>query len=447
MKSIKIIAWGIAMILMLFSSNLFAQNGSQIITEQQKQTIFQKAIELLNENYLFPERVKAIESFIKKKFLNKGYSQFGNLPDFLQEFNKDLEREGNDHHLDVFFGPQRVKQIKRDQQNENKEKVEALSEEWLELLKYENFRLRKVERLDGNIGYFQFLNFAPLAPAKESIVAAMNFIRQSSAVVIDLRENGGGNAETMNFLLSYFLKDSLQTGEWRYRKENKIEKTYIPADPAIVKIPDSTPVYILVSNKTSSAAEGFSYILQQFKRAVIVGEQTKGEGNPGKLFIINDSLYIMIPTAESRNAVSGKGIDGIGVTPDIKIDGNKVQDMALLEINKLLAKSSIQPERKKQYEWKIPALEAKLNPQKIPLTLIGNIKGIYEGNRKIIYENETLYYINQSGKYKMDYLGNNTFVVAGKDYRFKFPLVKQPVNSYQAIWDDGGTEEINRINK
>lgn len=444
MKSIKIIVSGIAILFLTFSGNLFAQNTDEKITELQMKSIIIKAVELMKENYIFPQRVKPVESFITKKFANKEYSQFGMLSDFLQELNKDLEREGKDHHLDIFFGPQRVKQIKLDEQNINEVKKEAYSEEWLELLKYENFRLKKLERLDGNIGYFQFLNFAPLVPAKESIIGAMSFIHQSSAIIIDLRDNSGGSAETMNFLLSYFLKDSLQTGEWRYRKGNLIEKTYVPTDAQIKKIPDEIPLYILVSKKTSSAAEGFSYILQQFKRAVIVGEQTKGEGNPGKLFVINDQLYMMIPTIESRNVVSGKGIDGIGITPDITIESGKSQDMALLKIYQELAKSSNNLNRKKLYEWKLPAVEANLYPPKISEELISSIIGDYENNRKIIYEDKVLYFINQSGKYKLTYLGNNTFSVAERDYRFVFPKTTG-ITSFQTIWDDGGTEATKRI--
>ena len=454
MKSIKIIVTGIAMAFLLPSVHLFAQGGGsaisvqgdRAISVQQKLMISAKAIELLKANYIFPERVPAIESFLKVKFNRNGYDSFTTLPGFLQEFNKDLERQGHDHHLNVFFGPLRVKQIKKEAQL-NGEKNDAVDKEWLDLLKYENFRLRKLERLEGNIGYFQFLNFTQLAPSKETIVSAMNFMHQSSALILDLRENGGGSAETMNFMLSYFLKDSLQTGEWRYREGNRVEKTYIPSDPVVRKIPDTVPVFILVSKRTASAAEGFSYIMQQFKRAAIVGEQTKGEGNPGKTFVMNDSLYMMIPTIESRNAVSGRGIDGIGVIPDIPVERSKAEDMALLEINQLLAKNTSHPERKRQYEWNIPALRAKLDPQQLPIEQVKNISGTYTENRKIIYENEGLYFETSAGRFKMFYLGNNSFSVDGKEYRINFTDLNQPAAYFQAGWSDGGVEVVKKVKR
>lgn len=439
----------ITVLLMFTSISVSFSQDKNLITEKEKSGIIEKAISLLQENYIYPERVKNIENFLIGKLKSSGYTGIVKPEDFLQSLNNDLEREGKDHHLNISFGPDRVKQIKLDQQNEKDGKKETLSENWLQRMKYENFRLRKVERLDGNIGYFNFLNFAPVVPAKESIAGAMNFLQFSSAIIIDLRENGGGYSETMSFLLSYFLKDSLQIGEFRHRKGNQIEKTYVPADAMINKILEDIPVYILVSNKTSSAAEGFSYTLQQFKRAVIVGEQTKGEGNPGELFIINEFLYMMIPTIESRNPITGKGIDGIGVTPDIRISSDKAYNKALLEICTQLSKTIPIKELKQLYEWQIPVLENELNPEPLTEIIISAIVGDYAEGRRIVYENCNIYYINQKGqKVRLDYIGKGIFQNTEKKWlRLVMPYTDKPIHEFEWVWDDGGKEKVNRIVK
>lgn len=430
------------LMLMISTSSLFAQVKK--INRQDKNIIIQKAILLLNENYIFPERVQEIKTYVEKRLNTGGYDSINNPQDFLKSLNNDLEQKGNDHHLNIFYGPERVKQIASDEKNEKEGRAEKLTEIWLKKLQYENFRLRKLERLDGNIGYFNFLSFTPLEASRQSIIAAMNFILYSNAIIIDLRDNGGGNAETMNFLLSYFLQDSVQISEFRYRKENEVLRTYTTTDNMINKIPDSIPVYILVSNRTSSAAEGFAYSLQQYKRATVIGEQTKGEGNPGRLFAINDELYMMIPTAEAINPVSKKSIDGIGVIPDIKIQKDKALTKALLEVNSLLAAKSLVKELKLLYQWQIPLLENQLAPESLTQNVISSLIGKYEDGKKIVYENGSIFYINTKGeKEKLEYIGNGVFQNAGKSWlRLVMPFYDKPVPFFKWTWDDGGEPQL-----
>ena len=165
------------------------------------------------------------------------------------------------------------------------------------MVKYENFFLEKVKSLDGNIGYFRFNKFEELPFSKEPIASAMNFIANAATIIFDLRENGGDSAETVHLLMSYFFPQLSWLGTFRRRKNNEVVELWTVKDPLISKFADSIPLYILVSKNTSSAAESFAYGLQQFGGAMIVGEQTRGEGNPGARFIVNDELYMMIPTA------------------------------------------------------------------------------------------------------------------------------------------------------
>jgi len=294
--------------------------------------------------------------------------------------------------------------------------------------------------LDGNIGYFRFLNFPPLAPSKQSLVASMNFLQFSSAIAIDLRENGGGYSETMDFLLGYFLKDGLQIGESRLRKGNKLVKTFVNNDPAVKKIPGDVPLFILVSNKTSSAAEGFASILQQYRRATIIGEQTQGEGNAGELFVISDLLYIMIPTMESLNPVSRRSIDGIGVAPDIKIASENALIRAKLEICRTLAGRSNIKEIRQIYQWQIPYLENKLDPEPLTDAVIRSVVGEYTEGRKVIAESGVVFYVNTQGKReKLEYIGKGVFQNTEKPWlRLVMPFTDKQIPQFEWTWDDGG---------
>lgn len=432
--------------LMIVSFSFWTAFGQQPsnLSSADKKAVIETAFGLLKDNYIFPERAKLIEEFVGQKLRRGGYDAQGNPEEFLESLNSDLQLAGKDRHLKISFGPDRVKQIIAESKAERDGKEVVLADDWLQRLRFENFRLREIQRLDGNIGYFRFLNFPPLTPAKQSFVGSMDFLQYSSALVFDLRENGGGYSETMDFLLGYFLKDGLQIGESRLRKGNKIVKSFVSNDPAVKKISENVPLFILVSNKTSSAAEGFASILQQYRRATIIGEQTQGEGNAGELFVINDLLYMMIPTMESIGPVSRKSIDGIGITPDIRIEASKSLIKAKLEICKKLSERSKIKELQLMYQWQIPYLENQLDPEPLTNTVIKSVVGDYADGRKLIDEGGVVFYINSQGaKEKLEYIGKGVFQNTAKPWlRLVMPFTDNQVPEFKWTWDDGGQPQI-----
>ncbi|HEX8332085.1 MAG TPA: S41 family peptidase [Segetibacter sp.] len=436
-------SFALAVAIFLLNQSVNAQENVPI-SEVEKQAIFKKAITLMYENYIFPEGVNKIEAIIKKKFASNGFKNETKIFDFLEVLNKDFESLGNDHHLNIFYGPSYVKKI-RAAENSNSLIATKVPDEFIREIKYENFFLKKAERMDGNIGYFEFNKFEELKFSKEAIAAAMNFISNSSAIIVNLSQNGGGSAETVHFLMNYFLPDSTRLGQFKRRISNEVIDIWTAKDPVIKKIPDSIPLYIVVSKSTSSAAEAFAYGLQQFKRAIIIGEQTRGEGNPGKRFVIDDNLYIMVPTATNVNIVTGTSWEATGVTPNIKIPSGLALTKATFESYTFLANKTSEKERKQLYNWMISMHEAQLNPQLLSTEALKAFTGDYGEGKKVSYEDGSLYFINKSDKYKMTYMNDNTFIVEGKSYRLKFPHYSSSLKYYEAVWVDGGTERTNRV--
>jgi hypothetical protein len=419
-------------------------NAQQISTTSQR-SIIDTAISLLHRNYIFPDRIRAIETGINTAWRNGRYKQSSELSGFLDLLNADLESFGKDHHLDVFYGPARVAQIRAEARNESSNNKPVVTEGWLKQMRYENFRLRKLERLDGNIGYLKFLNFPPLDAARTSIDAAMTFLTYSDALVVDLRGNGGGSAETMNYLLGYFLTDSTPISAYRYL-DGSVVHTIVPAVAGVRKFAAAVPVYILTGSGSSSAAEGFAYTLQQYGRAKTVGQQTRGEGNPGRLFAVTDSLYMMIPTAEAINAVSKKSIDGIGVTPDISSREDQALTAALIEANQHLAHSAVDPQQKALYSWQIPFLENEMHPAALPDSIARNLVGMYEGGRKILIEGGRLLYVNAAGERdELSYLGGGIFQSASRNQMRLSASTDPKKPGVTWTWMDGGTQWISRI--
>ena len=112
MKSIKIIVCGFAITFLLITSKAKAQKKDELISEKQQLAIFNKSIQLLKENYVFPEKIAGIETEIKMQFANKQYAAFINVVTFTKKLTEDLELYGKDRHLGIFYSKERVSKIK-----------------------------------------------------------------------------------------------------------------------------------------------------------------------------------------------------------------------------------------------------------------------------------------------------------------------------------------------
>ena len=87
----------------------------------------------------------------------------------------------------------------------------------------DNFGIRRVERLDGNIGYLDVRRVAVPANAGPAICAAMELVTGTYALIIDLRHNGGGSPEGVVFWCSYLFTEEPAT--------STTSSTPIPARP------------------------------------------------------------------------------------------------------------------------------------------------------------------------------------------------------------------------
>ena len=69
----------------------------------------------------------------------------------------------------------------------------------------DNFGIRRVERLEGNVGYIDLRRVALPQNAGASIAAAMELVSGTYALIIDLRRNGGGSPDGVVFWCSYLF--------------------------------------------------------------------------------------------------------------------------------------------------------------------------------------------------------------------------------------------------
>lgn len=183
-----------------------------------------------------------------------------------------------------------------------------------------NYGVRRVEVQPGNIGYIDLRQFAdfefgkPDQPGRQAIEAALQVVAGSDALIIDLRDNGGGSPAMVGYLASAFTPKGANIFNTFHAREGTMSET--PAE-SFAKPRLDVPLYVLTSARTGSAAESFAYTLKNAHRATIVGEATAGAANPGGDVDAGHGFSVFVSRASPVSPITGRNWEGDGVQPDV----------------------------------------------------------------------------------------------------------------------------------
>lgn len=181
----------------------------------------------------------------------------------------------------------------------------------------DNHGIHRVERLAGQIGLLDLREFHPAAWAADSLAAAMSLVAPCQALIFDLRRCRGGEPDTVALLGSYlFGERPVHLNSLYVRADDRTREFWTTPTSVAQHLP-ATPVYVLCSSDTFSAAEEFAYNLQALQRATVVGETTRGGANPGGIHRLDDHFAVFIPDARAINPMTGSNWEGVGVSPDV----------------------------------------------------------------------------------------------------------------------------------
>jgi retinol-binding protein 3 len=173
----------------------------------------------LNEAYVFPEVAKKMEADIRGRASRGEYDEFTSGMKFAEKLTADLQGVSNDKHLRVRHSARPIP--------ERTERTEPTAEERQQFerqMRLNNYGFRKVETLLGNIGYVEFRGFVDPKLGAETVRSAMAFVRNSDAIIFDLRENGGGDPHMVALISSYLFGDEpvhLNDLYWRNGDETR----------------------------------------------------------------------------------------------------------------------------------------------------------------------------------------------------------------------------------
>jgi len=193
-----------------------------------------------------------------------------------------------------------------------------------EAMQRENCTFEKVEILANNVGYLKLNAFPARSVCEGTAAAAMKRMNDANAVIFDLRDNRGGEPETVQFLAAYLFD---HPEYWYNPRENTTRQSWTRS-PVPGNLLADKPVYVLTSGRTASGAEQFCYDLKMLKRVTIVGERTGGTAHAGVWHRIDDHFGMGIPETKAINPYAEADWAEVGVEPDVKVSAAEALKVA-----------------------------------------------------------------------------------------------------------------------
>lgn len=313
----------------------------------------------MEEKYIFPHVAKMCTEFLQQQFKEGAYDAISDLETFAQTLTSDIRLISEDKHIFVFLETEKRSDISPVEETEQKEadvsrptfssKSEYRAPSNSGTMGANNlpYELQVgILKEDSTIGYMDLNLFGvckerndshemkeDVAWRRQAYVDAASKLKGVDTIIIDLRNNGGGDPSAVQLLCSLFIDEGLPLNRIEWRTEegpksedfNTLSLTELPEEKRLL----DKKIYVLIGPNTFSAAEEFSNNMKVLGRATIVGEPSGGGAHPGDIFKISNDLTIFIPTGRAINPIQQGNWEGDGIIPDHMIPEGKAFDEAV----------------------------------------------------------------------------------------------------------------------
>ena len=399
----------------------------------------------LNEAYVFGDRAARMDSLLRANLASGAYRSLTDPADFMERLQADVAIIYLDGHMGMAALPPGAVPAAKPEE-EDPFKTEAFRQQ----IRRANYGFRKAEMLAGNIGYVKFDQFVDTELAGPTAAAAMAFVANADALIIDLRDNGGGNASMIQFLAGYLFEETTHLIDWYSRQEDKTTQSWSNDWVPGQKMYDA-PVYVLVSGRTASAAEEFSYDLQNEKRATIVGEKTAGGAHTVEFRTFDMGAFIAalkLPSGRAISPVTKTNWEVVGVQPDIAVSADKALVAARLDALKKLEEKATDDGVKAALAWARAGLESELTPYTPPAKALKECVGTFGPRSFFIEGSKLMYQREERPKVALAPMSKDLFALEGVEY-FRVRFTRNASGAIDAVVGmyDNGREERNPKSK
>lgn len=329
----------------------------------------------IRANYVFPDKGEQAAEMLEKNAAEGGYDGLEG-PALAMKLTQELQELTKDRHFSVRVVPP----------------TPAGAPAPSPMPRQRMTPVRRVERLNGNIGYVDLRGFPMRAEIEEDVHAMMRLLGGSNALIFDMRGNGGGDPETVQLVCSYlFDKDKpVHLNSLYFRPADETTEFWTQPESVRGEGFATTPVWVLTSSYTFSGAEEFTYNLKTRKRATIVGERTGGGAHPVDGFRLSEGLVAMIPVGRAINPVTGTNWEGTGIEPDVSVPADKALEQAIDLALDTMAQSE-DPEVAGEAAWVLFDRRAANSQIRLSPKELDEVAGDY-GERQITRRGEELWY-------------------------------------------------------
>ena len=295
----------------LFIIPLMVTCQSSDLSLEYKTNAIERLSDLMNDHYVFPDVAKKTEQELIAKLKSGYFTDYKTKDAFANALTEVVQSINKDKHMRVWKN-----RVYETPENSPQRTVEEMMDQ-LNRSRRNNLGFNTVKILEGNVGYLDLRGFAGLESGKELADASMKILSRADAIIFDLSKNGGGSPRMVQYLCSYFFDKKTHLNSLYWRSTNETEEFWTLDKVGGNKIAD-IPLFVIISNRTFSGAEEFSYNMQTQKRATLIGQTSGGGANPGGSMPINEHLSVFIPTGRAINPITKTNWEGVGVIPDIK---------------------------------------------------------------------------------------------------------------------------------
>lgn len=288
----------------------------------------------LDKDYVFPEMAAKLHQQLQARLSGGEFDRVSSAEQFAQRLTETLHDISHDRHLEVRY----MAQAQPEQAPGAPPDAQAQQHEHLEQVRF-NYGLAAVRRLQGNLGYIDLHQIGRPDGAGIRIAAAMSQLRQTQALVLDLRHCEGGDPDTVMVLASYLFDHATHLNDIYWRDENRTEVRWTRPVADGLAYGEQRAVYVLTSADTFSGCEDLAYALKNAHRATLVGETTGGGAHAGSPQRLSAHFMMFVPSGRPINPVTHTDWEGTGVLPDVATSASKALDAAqALALRGLIAK-------------------------------------------------------------------------------------------------------------
>ena len=178
-------------------------------------------------------------------------------------------------------------------------------------------------RTEGDYGYIRVVRFSE--KVEEGIEKAFEELNaqlgdRTRGYILDLRNNPGGLLSQSVELADAFLEDGTVVSiKGRYEEGDRVYGA------SSGDLANGLPVIVLINRGSASASEIVAGALQDYKRALVLGERSFGKGSVQSILDLDNGGALRLTTA-LYYLPNGRAVQAVGIRPDILVKTKKPEE-------------------------------------------------------------------------------------------------------------------------